>query len=61
MRAKFYPIVAKYKSPYILREIISLIDLIIFSVLCMIYFAGVYKCGYEFLIEYLQLLDEITL
>ncbi len=59
MRAKFYPIVAKYKSPYTRREEISLLDLIIFSVLCMIYFSGVYKRGYEFLVEYFGLFPKI--
>ena len=59
MRAKFYPIVAKYISPYTRREIISLLDLIIFSVLCMVYFSGVYKRGYEFLIEDLGLFPKI--
>ena len=59
MRAKFYPIVAKYISPYTRREIISLLDLIIFSVLCMVYFSGVYKRGYELLIEDLGLFPKI--
>ncbi|EHP86678.1 hypothetical protein MetfoDRAFT_0966 [Methanotorris formicicus Mc-S-70] len=59
MRAKFYLIVVKYKSPYTRREKISLLDLIIFSVLCMIYFSGVYKRGYEILIEYLGLFTKI--
>ena len=59
MRAKFYPIVAKYKSLYARREIISLLDLIIFSVLCMIYFSGEYKKGYEFLVEDLELFPRI--
>ena len=59
MRAKFYPIVAKYISPYTRREIISLLDLIIFSVLCMVYFSGVYKREYELLIEDLGLFPKI--
>jgi len=59
MRARFYLIVAKYKSPYARREILSLLDLIIFSVLCMVYFSGVYKRGYELLIEDLGLFPKI--
>ncbi|EHP84370.1 transposase [Methanotorris formicicus Mc-S-70] len=61
MRAKFYLIVVKYKSPYTRREKISLLDLIIFSVLCMIYFSGVYKRDYEILIEYLGLFTKLDI
>jgi len=59
MRAKFYLIVEKYKSPYIHREILSLLDLIIFSVLTMIYFSGVYKRAYEVLIEGFRIFPKI--
>jgi hypothetical protein len=59
MRARFYLIVVKYKSPYARRGILSLLDLIIFSVLCMVYFSGLYKRGYEFLIEDLGLFPKI--
>ncbi|EHP85547.1 hypothetical protein MetfoDRAFT_1315 [Methanotorris formicicus Mc-S-70] len=48
MWAKFYLIVAKYKSPYTRREKISLLDLISFSVLCMIYFSGCIKRDMNF-------------
>ena len=59
MRSKFYPIIRRYESPYLRREIISLLDLIIFSVLCMIYFSGVYKRGYEILIDTFELFPKI--
>jgi len=59
LQAKLYPIVKKHESQFIRREKLSLLNLIIFSVLTMVFFSGVYKRAYEILIEGFGLFPKI--